>query len=317
MSRPLRIEYPGAVYHIISRGNERREIFLDDGDRLKFLDMLADYHDRFGILVHCYVLMDNHYHIAIETPQGNLLKVMHGLNSGYTGYFNRKYNRIGHLFQGRYKAIIVDKENYLLELSRYIHLNPVRSHMVEKPEEYAWSSYSGYILSRRVKPWIEYSWIMGVFGEGKASRKKYKEYVERLTKDGELSGKLYGQIIMGTDDFICKVKKMIGKELKDGVHNRKILSAASNPQTILKIASEVFNITRDEFFRKGQMKNAAIYLLKRYSGLNNREIGELFGGMHFTAVSKACTRFEEKMANDVKMSKKIQAVLSRIKTSDG
>jgi putative transposase len=172
MSRPLRIEYPGAVYHIISRGNERREIFLDDEDRLKFIDMLADYHDRLGILTHCYVLMDNHYHVVIETPKGNLLKVMHGLNSGYTGYFNRKYNRSGHLFQGRYKAVIVDKENYLLELSRYVHLNPVRAGMTERPEEYAWSSYAGYIKASRSKPWIEYTWILEIFGEEKASRIK-------------------------------------------------------------------------------------------------------------------------------------------------
>ncbi len=101
MGRPLRIEYPGALYHVTSRGNERMDIFLDDWDRKKFLGILEDYHDRYGILVHCYILMGSHYHLVLETPQGNLLKVMHGINSGYTGYFNRKYDRVGHLFQGR------------------------------------------------------------------------------------------------------------------------------------------------------------------------------------------------------------------------
>ncbi|MCL0068372.1 transposase [Thermodesulfovibrionales bacterium] len=109
MGRPLRIEYPGALYHITNRGNERRAIFTDDSDRSKFLEILKDYHKRYGILIHSYVLMDNHYHLVIETPQGNLLKVMHGLNGGYTGYYNRRYGRSGHLFQGRYKGISVDK----------------------------------------------------------------------------------------------------------------------------------------------------------------------------------------------------------------
>ena len=145
MGRPLRIEYPGAVYHVTSRGNERREIFLDNDDRLTFLEILKDYHDRFDILIHAYVLMDNHYHLVLETPKGNLLKVMHGINSRYTGYFNRKYSRAGHLFQGRYKALLVEKNSYLVELSRYIHLNPVRAKVIEKPERYRWSSYRGYV----------------------------------------------------------------------------------------------------------------------------------------------------------------------------
>lgn len=145
MGRPIRIEYPCALYHITSRGNEKRKIFASDEDRLKFLQIIEDYHDRYGILIHSYVLMDNHYHLILETPQGNLLKVMHGINSGYTGYFNRRYKRTGHLFQGRYKAILVDKDNYLIELTRYVHLNPVRAKAVERPEQYRWSSYCGYI----------------------------------------------------------------------------------------------------------------------------------------------------------------------------
>ena len=118
MGRPLRIEYPGALYHITSRGNEKRDIFLDNNDRIKFLDILEDYHERYGILIHSYVLMDNHYHLILETPKGNLLKVMHGINGGYTGYFNRRHGRVGHLFQGRYKGILVDKATYLIELRK-------------------------------------------------------------------------------------------------------------------------------------------------------------------------------------------------------
>ena len=118
MGRPLRIEYPGALYHVTSRGNERKGIFIDAPDRKKFLSILEDYHDRYGILVHCYAMMGNHYHLVMETPQGNLLKVMYGINSSYSGFFNCQYGRSGHLFQFRYRGILVDKEAYLLELSR-------------------------------------------------------------------------------------------------------------------------------------------------------------------------------------------------------
>ena len=133
MGRPIRVEYPGALYHITSRGNEKREIFLAEEDRKKFLSILRDYHERFGILVHAYVLLDNHYHLILETPRANLLKVMHGINAGYTGYFNRKYRRAGHLLRGRYRAILVDKDEYLVVLSRYVHLNPVRAGLVRVP----------------------------------------------------------------------------------------------------------------------------------------------------------------------------------------
>ncbi|MCJ7746641.1 MAG: transposase, partial [Desulfobacterales bacterium] len=150
---------------------------MDDGDRIKFLEIFEDYHDRYGILVHAYVVMDNHYHVILETPKGNLLKVMHGVNGSYTGYFNRKYGRVGHLFQGRYKGIIVEKETYLIPLSRYVHLNPVRAGVVERPEQYRWSSYRGYIGKVKEETWVEYSWVLSVFGRDKMrARKKYKEY---------------------------------------------------------------------------------------------------------------------------------------------
>jgi len=134
MGRPLRIEYPGALYHITSRGNEKKSIFLDEADREKFLHILKEYHNRHGILVHAYGLMDNHYPLLLETPRGNLLKVKHGINGRHTGYFNRKYQRVGHLFQGRSRALLVDKDQYLLPLSQYIHLNPVRAGIVDRAE---------------------------------------------------------------------------------------------------------------------------------------------------------------------------------------
>ena len=136
MARPLRVEFDNAIYHVTSRGNDRKKIFLSKWDYVKFTEYLAGAKEKYGILVHAYVLMGNHYHLILQTPQPNLSQVMQYINGSYTTYFNIKRNRSGHLFQGRYKAIVVDADEYLLELSRYIHLNPVRANMVEDPVNY-------------------------------------------------------------------------------------------------------------------------------------------------------------------------------------
>lgn len=136
MARPLRIMYAGAFYHVTARGNERKKIFLSHIDYEKFLSYLTDAIHKYGVALHAFVLMANHYHLIVETPKANLSAFMHVLNSAYTTYFNLKRRRSGHLFQGRYKALLVDKDHYLLELSRYIHLNPVRAGITEKPEDY-------------------------------------------------------------------------------------------------------------------------------------------------------------------------------------
>jgi len=145
MARPLRIEYEGAYYHITARGNEKRKIYFTKSDYEKFKGYLAEAKKKYGIIIHSYVLMSNHYHLIIQTPEANLSKAMHYINGSYTTYTNIKRNRSGHLFQGRYKAILIDRDNYLLELSRYLHLNPVRAGMVNRPEEYPYSSYKTYI----------------------------------------------------------------------------------------------------------------------------------------------------------------------------
>ena len=154
MARALRIQFEGAVYHITSRGNERREIFKDDADRIRFLEILKLSLGIYQVLLYGYVLMDNHYHLLVETPKGNISEFMRRFNITYTSYFNKKHNRAGHLYQGRYQSILVDKESYLTSLSRYIHLNPIRvRELIDQPakekeehlKEYSWSSLSGYI----------------------------------------------------------------------------------------------------------------------------------------------------------------------------
>jgi putative transposase len=146
LARPLRIQYAHAFCHITGRGNERKKVFSTKADYDRFKEYLKEAQTRFGFILHAYVLMGNHYHLIGETPEANLSAIMHSINGAYTTYFNKKRKRSGHLFQGRYKAILIDHDSYLLELSRYIHLNPVKAGMVERPEDYAFSSYASYIF---------------------------------------------------------------------------------------------------------------------------------------------------------------------------
>ena len=321
MGRPLRIEYPGALYHITSRGNEKREIFLDDHDRGKFLEILKDYHERYGILIHSYVLMNNHYHLVLETPKGNLLKAMHGINGGYTGYFNRRYGRAGHLFQGRYKGILVEKDAYLLELSRYIHLNTVRAGTVKTPELYEWSSYPAYIGMQKEKSWMEYSWVLSRFGrdEGMA-RRNYKEYVEE-----GLEGKietplkdLYARVILGGKEFREDIRRLLKRQkISDEIIEKKGFTENRAPEEIIKEVAKTLGIKEGEVLNRGKNEEGrkiAIYLIQRYSGLSNKEIGEIFGGIHYSSISKISMRLKEQMARDKNLHRLVKRVESNVKT---
>jgi len=322
MGRPIRIQYPGALYHVTSRGNERRDIFVDDDDRRKFLGILADYHDRFGIVLHCYVLMDNHYHLVLETPLGNLVKVMHGVNSSYTGYFNRKYVRAGHLFQGRYKAIVVQKDAYLLELSRYVHLNPVRAGIVKDPEEYTWSSYLGYIRKSKRVEWVEYAWILSHFDQGgKAGQKNYRQFVTGALgkdKDSPLR-QLYGQLVLGSEEFIEKIKALLkGEKISQEIVERKRLEHYPRPDKILAAVASAFGQPQGRVLekqgRKNTAKKVATYLMKRYACLDNKEIGKMFGGLHYSAVSKAAARLERELSKDKHLANLLDRLVSNVKT---
>jgi len=320
VGRPLRIEYPGSLYHITSRGNEKKDIFLDNNDRIKFLDILEDYHDRHGILIHSYVLMDNHYHLILETPKGNLLKVMHGINSGYTGYFNRRHGRVGHLFQGRYKGILVDKDAYLLELSRYVHLNPMKAKIVDNPELYEWSSYPAYIGKKKEKRWMEYSWVLSKFGKDKsASRRNYRKYIEEAL-EGKIETPmkdLYAQVILGGEEFRESVRKMLkGRKISDEIIEKKRLTDKRAPEEIVKDVAKGFGINEGEVLsgdNKREGRKVAIYLIQRYSGLSNSEIGKIFGGIHYSSISKIVMRLKEEMVRNKNLGSLLKRIESKVK----
>ena len=206
MTRPLRLEFSGAIYHVTSRGNARHKIYMDDEDREQFLVTLAWVVQRFGWLCHAYCLMDNHYHLMIETPEPNLSRGMRQLNGVYTQGFNRRHRKVGHLFQGRFKAILVERNSYLLELCRYVVLNPVRAKMVKSPQSYAWSSYRPTMGLDSIPPGLSTIWVLGQFAKTQAvARRRYADFVQSGVSQASPWGELKGQILLGGETFVEKL----------------------------------------------------------------------------------------------------------------
>ena len=321
MARPLRIEYEGALYHVTARGNERGKIFFTKTDYRKFKEYLTDAQIKYGLVIHCYVLMTNHYHILIETPDKNLSKIMHYLNSSYTTYVNIKRKRSGHLFQGRYKAILVDRDNYLLELNKYIHLNPVRAKMVERPEDHPYSSYDAYISGN--DELVTVAPVLSMFSKDSvAAREKYRVFVESaLSEEMESPLKsVYGGMILGNSAFIKKALKQIKEELlhKEETSHRRALLASYGFDDIIPMVCERHGVTPAELLstERNDLRKMCIYLMKRYAAGTNQQIGKMLGGMSGFAVAKAYQRIVLDVKTDASIKKEIvwlENKLSRIK----
>ncbi|MBE0460490.1 MAG: transposase [Candidatus Aminicenantes bacterium] len=285
MSRPLRIEFPGAVYHITARGNERKAIFRNDQDKKSYLELLALVVKRFHWLCHGYCLMGNHYHLLIETLESNLSRGMKQLNGIYTQKFNNKYKRVGHLFQGRYKAILVEKESYLLELSRYIVLNPVRAGIVSQPEEWPWSSYCAIIGKVKKPEFLITDWILTQLGSDKIKAiEVYKNFVMSGYGIDFPHKELVGQIILGTKAFVKRVNSYLNKESFDNM-----LEIPREQQlSLLPQLEEIFQ----EEGRKGTPRDKIIYMVYYDYNFTMREIGEYLG-LHYTTISRVINRYEK------------------------
>ncbi len=206
MSRPLRIEYAGAVYHVTSRGNEKKSVFKTDRDRENFLNTLQHVNKRYNWICHAYCLMTNHYHLLIETPDGNLSLGMRQLNGVYTQLFNKSHGRIGHLFQGRFKSILIQKDSHLLEVCRYTVLNPVRARMVQSPEDWAWSSYLATAGKTKPHACLTTDWVLEQFsGKRGKAEKEYRQFVQWGIGEKSIWTDVRGQALLGEDDFVDKL----------------------------------------------------------------------------------------------------------------
>jgi len=205
MTRPLRLSFPGAVYHVTSRGNARHDIVADDRDRSQWLSLLAHVVDRYGWLCHAYCLMDNHYHLVIETPKPNLSIGMRQLNGRYTQAYNRRHEQVGHVFQGRFTAILVEKDAHLLELCRYVVLNPVRAKIVSHPRLWMWSSYRATVGETKAPGWLTTDWILSQFGQrGGPAQARYRTFVAEGRGGPAPWEQLTGQIYLGSEKFVAQ-----------------------------------------------------------------------------------------------------------------
>jgi REP element-mobilizing transposase RayT len=286
MARPLRIEFSGAVYHLTSRGNARQNIFRVDEDRHNFLDLLSKACDRYQWRCHAYCLMSNHYHLLIETMIPSLSRGMKYINGVYTQSFNRRHSKVGHVFQGRFKSILVDRDSYLLELSRYIVLNPVRAGMVRAPEEWSWSSYLATAGLAIAHPALTTDWVLGNFGKRRKNAElRYKNFVRQ---DGNRAGPweaLKNQIYLGPDEF---VQAMQG-ELDPG-------------QSLLDIPREQIQKPPQplSYFRKKyKERNRAMAEAYRSGHYTLTQVGKAFG-VSYATVSRAVKKLESESGCDVK-----------------
>lgn len=202
MARPLRVQYPGALYHVIARGNNKRKIFFDDKDRRGFLKWLKDVAKTHNLIIHAYCLMTNHYHLLVETPDGNLSIAMRDLNGNYSQWFNARHGRVGHLFEGRFKSFVIEKETYLLTVARYIVLNAVRAGLVTHPRLWKWCSYNATAGIAKTPEWLHVDWLLGNFSKKRATAQKaYREFVMAGLEDDPYED-LEHDLILGSPQFV-------------------------------------------------------------------------------------------------------------------
>ncbi len=312
MARPLRIEYEGAFYHVIARGNERKKIFLSKADYEKFLSHLKEAAARFSVLVHCYALIGNHYHLIVETPKGNVSSFMHAVQSGYTTYFNRKRGRSGHLFQGRFKSILVDKDAYLLELSRYIHLNPVRAHMTDTPEAYPFSSYAAFV-NPRLETFVFRDLILtmshGPEGYRRFVASVMPEELESPSKD------IYGGMILGRKSFIREVLQQLkDTERKEVSHRRTLRASTVDLDDIVALVGAHFTLPKETVLTASPYRNYAVYLVRKHTTLSNPQIGAYFGNITFSAVTKIVSRLAARMKENRPLRKEMERLEEKLCT---
>lgn len=278
MTRPLRIEYPGALYHVTSRGNRQQDIYIDDQDRNAFLQILSQVCDRFNWICHSYCLMSNHYHLMIETPEANLSQGMRQLNGVYTQNLNRRHGRVGHVFQGRYKALLVQKDCYLLELSRYMVLNPVRAGMARSAKDWRWSSYQSTAGFVATPYWLNVDWILSCFAKRKKmAMERYRQFVSKGRHQTSPWSQLQNQIYLGDDRFVAEMQAKVAADID--------LSEIPSSQR-RKMAQPIH-----DYFEQASTRNDGIYSAYRSGGYSMKAISDTLG-LHYSTVSKIIKFYE-------------------------
>ncbi len=320
MARPLRIQFPHAYYHIMNRGLAHQAVFTDRADRQIFLQLLAECHEMWGIRVIAYCLLDNHYHLLIQTPQANLSRVMRHLDGLYTQRYNRRHERDGPLFRGRYKAIVVEAEEYLLAVARYIHQNPVAAGLVRSPEAYTWSSCRLYVTKRRQPGWLDAEQLLKRFplkDRSQAVLAFMRSAVEEPVRSFYESRRWMP--VLGTKNFHERLGRRVRKK-EAGLTEVPEAKAYLRPdvRTCLEAVGQVYGRGREELFRsrRGQRNEAramAMYVCRRLAGMKLKEIAKLFGVGGYSAVSSVIGRMTEELETRDKAARRLEQVRKRLK----
>ncbi|MBN2302293.1 MAG: transposase [Lentisphaerae bacterium] len=333
MTRPWRVTYSGAKYHITSRGNGRRQIFIEDCDYQRFLNQLKDALEKDEVILYAYVLMPNHYHLLLETPLGNVKRFMQRLNTAYSMYFRYKHGKPGHCFQGRYGAKLVAGDDYIIRLTRYIHLNPVKTRRMQSElfserirylNQFRWSSYPGYIDKTKEEEIIDYRWLyqMGLKTK-KGNAAAYKRYLEEMTaKDDEEFKKALkvSRYAIGGDKFIEESEN----DLKE-MHLAKACGGGDiyRPRERIAELGDIEETVAEEFGVKPEVlhehghkaslaKRTAVYLSCQISARSQRCVGQYYGYTNDSSVSKLRQRFKRQMEEDKTLTKRINRLKARI-----
>jgi len=322
MARPLRIQYPGAWYHVMNRGASRQRIFIDENDRKDFLNLLGETSDMFTIQIHAYGLLDNHYHLLIHTPQGNISRSMRHLNGIYTQSFNRKHGSDGSIFRGRFKAILIDADSYLLEVVRYIHLNPVRANIVETPEQYLWSTHNAYLEERPSLSWLVRDEVLGRFGEKlNQSIKRYREFIQAgIPSDIEEFYTMKRRpIILGAERFKDWVRtKLISSDKQDyEIPEAKVLHSSISANHVIDIIMKRYKVGKETLGRVhrgkwNEPRDVAIYLCRKECGLPLKGIATNLGITAYTTISMSYRRVERRITKDDSFRKRLNKIIKEL-----
>ena len=320
MARPWRLQYEGALYHVFSRGNNQQDIFVTDDDRYLFLDTLGQMSERYDIDIFAYVLMDNHYHLLLRTPKANLSRSMQWLGTTYTRRFNLEHFQIGHLFQGRYKSILVENDAYLMQLSYYIHNNPLHAGIVKRLIDYRWSSYPAYAYNRSHPDWLDKDLILSqIHGEDK--HRQYRETSQKYSDENRCIAEDFRHgFIYGSKKFVNRIKDcFMAAEPDPAIPQQRSILKGTDPALFLKKASRVLQCDLERIKNSPRIEESdkldrdiLLYWLWQQGNYTNSQIGELFNLSH-SSVSRRAAIIRKKMAQERKFEKQIKAFKSLIK----
>jgi len=322
MSRPLRIVYPGAWYHVMNRGRRAENIFLDKLDYKMFVELLQETSEAWNIRIAAYSLMPNHYHMLIQTPNANISRAMRHVSGVYTQRFNGRHHYDGQLFRGRYKSILVHGDSYLLQLVRYIHRNPLKAGLVEDMDTYVWSSHKAYLSIAKKWNWLHKEFILDLLTSDKKARiNTYRRFVA-IDEDEKLLRTMERKkwpSLLGPQEFIDWVKSSY-RDLQGSDEMPQIRELGIDSDGIIRRVCDYYNIKRKDLFKSkrgnfNEPRCVAVYLMRKLRRDRLKEIGKVFGMEKYSSVSSIIERLDSRMRKDLKLKMRVNKMEEQLTKS--